>query len=155
MTVKFLSKRRAGGVRPRNQLRLPERKFEHIHVDIHGLGALSKVKGKVASGSIIDRLTGYVRSVPLTGTTWEKIKVGLRDEWFLVFGLPSLIHMDNKIVTEKARLWLKEIGITPVTSAEYAHWQNGLVERYHRELNEGLMVLKNSVDPLEGRSWVN
>ena len=90
--------------------------------------------------SIVDRLTGFVRAIPLSDKSSPTIQNALIREWFTVFGLPKLIHCDNGIFSKETKEWLLSLDITVTHSANYAHHQNGVVERFNQELLKGLKV---------------
>lgn len=106
----------------------PSRPWEYIALD-HFSALYDKITILVIQDYFSRFLiTRFVETIDVKAT------ITLLDEIFRVYGIPS------KIRTDQGRTWIaaefkeycKNLGITTETSAPYAQWQNGLVERAMR-----------------------
>ena len=127
-------------VPPVGQFDLPNRRFEHIHID---LVTLPESNGFRYLLTMVDRFTRWPVAVPLADMTTQSVVDGFAFGWVQHFGVPSTITSDNRtqftsgIFRQLTATW----GIKTVTTAPYHPEANGLVERLHRRLKAALRAL--------------
>ena len=73
-------------------LPIPDRKFDHIHVDI--VGPLPPSQGFQYLFTVVDRTTRWAEAIPLKDTTAESCIQALIG-WISRFGIPSHITSDR------------------------------------------------------------
>jgi len=141
---------------PRSQIARGQQKLETLHMDIFGDKALKKYQGYCMILSVMDAYTNFVQFFPLRNSSWQHIQCTLIQLWIRYFGYPTLLHMDQGLLSNEGEGWLNSKGIAFTQSGAYAHAQNGKVERVHRFLLEQLIIFKLMKDrDLEGGSWVD
>ena len=108
---------------------IPDRKFDHSHVDIVGL--LPPSQGFQYLFTVVDRTTRWAEVIPLKDTTAESCIQALIG-WISRFGIPSHITSDRGSQFT-SRLWLgitKSLGYTLYHTTTYHPQANGMVERF-------------------------
>ena len=127
-------------VPPVGQFELPNRRFEHVHLD---LVTLPESNGFRYLLTMVDRFTRWPVAVPLVDMTTQSVVDGFAFGWVQHFGVPSTITSDNGrqftsgIFQQLTQTW----GIKTITTSPYHPESNGLVERLHRRLKEALRAL--------------
>ena len=127
-------------VPPVGQYELPNRRFEHINIDIVTFPESNGFKYLL---TMVDRFTRWPAAVPLVDMTTQSVIDGFAFGWVQHFGVPSTITSDNGtqftsgIFRQLTQTW----GIKTITTAPYHPEANGLVERLHRRLKEALKAL--------------
>ena len=81
---------------------------------------------------IIDQATNYHVAVPAPSRTTENAIRCLSEAWLMWAGAPNMIVTDSatEFLSEAFLNFLQRHDIKPVTTAPYAHWQNGRCERH-------------------------
>ena len=126
---------------------VPNRRFEHINVD---LVTLPLSNGFRYLFTAVDRFTRWPIAVPLTDITTESVLDAFAHGWVQQFGIPSTITSDrgsqfsSSLFQQLAKTW----GIQHTMTTPYHPEANGLVERFHRRLKEALIAL-GSESPAE------
>ena len=118
-------------------IHIPDRKFDHIHVDI--VGPLPPSQGFQYLFTVVDRTTRWAEAFSLKDTTAESCIQTLMG-WISRFGIPSHITSDrgSKFTS---RLWLgiaKSLGYTLHHTTTYHPQTNGMIEKFHTNLKEAL-----------------
>ena len=116
----------------------PDKRFDHIHVDI--VGPLSPSHGQTYLLTCIDRFTRWPEAFPLSDVTAPSVARALISGWISRFGVPSTITTDRGGQFE-SDLWaqlMTILGTTRIRTTSYHPQANGLVERFHRQLKGAL-----------------
>ena len=123
---------------PLSTFKVPERRFDHIHVDL--VGPLPQSQGFRYVFTIIDRFTRWPEAIPLSDTSAESCAGILVNHWITRFGLPSEISSDRG-AQFTSKLWLtvaRLLGVQHKLTTAYHPQANGLVERFHRHMKAAL-----------------
>ena len=132
---------------------IPDRKFDHIHVDI--VGPLPPSQEFSHLFTVVDRTTRWTEAIPLKNTTVESFIQTLIG-WISRFGIPS--HKTSDRGSQfTSRLWLgiaKSLGYTLHHTTAYHPQENGMVERFHRNLKEALKARLFDNDWVLALPWV-
>lgn len=112
----------------------PERPWQRIFIDFMGPYPRSKL-GNTFLLVVLDHLTKFVLLKPLTSATSIKTIHFLKNDVFLVFGVPEFIISDNgpQFKSNVFQDFLKEFKVTHVTTAYYAPQANAS-ERVNRSV---------------------
>ncbi len=134
---------------------VPQRRFEHLHVDLVGL--LPAPSGYSYLFTVIDRTTRWPEAIPLSGISaaecatalfsgrWPEAiplsgisaaecATALFSGWIQRFGVPAYITSDRGAQFTSS-LWAslcELLSISHITTTAYHPQSNGLVERFHR-----------------------
>lgn len=128
---------------------VPQRRFDHINIDL--VGPLPPSKGYTYLLTIVDRFTRWPEAIPMTHTDSESCAWALISNWIARFGLPSGItsyhgpQFTSVVWAEVIRL----LGISHHLTTAYHPQVNGLVERFHRHLKSVLRAR------LAGPNWAD
>nr|CAH8868540.1 unnamed protein product [Trichobilharzia regenti] len=120
--------------------KLPERRFQHIHIDI--VGPLPTSRGYTHILTAIDRFTRWAIACPLNDISAENVALVFLDRWVSNYGVPTTITSDrgpqfqSTLFRELTRL----LGVKHISTTAYHPAANGLVERFHRQLKSSLMA---------------
>ena len=127
-------------VPPIGDFKVPNKRFEHINMDIVTLPLSNGFKYLL---TMVDRFTRWPVAVPLVDMTVQSVVDAFAYGWVQQFGVPSTLTTDrgtqftSTIFTQLAKIW----GINLITTTSYHPEANGLVERLHRRLKEALIAL--------------
>ena len=127
----------------------PDARFDSIHVDI--VGPLPPSRGFTHLFSCVDRYTRWPEAIPMTEATAESCARALLSGWVARFGVPTTLTSDQGRQFE-SNLWkafTNLLGATRTRTTAYHPQANGLVERFHRHLKEGLKAR------LTGSNWAD
>lgn len=115
-----------------------DERFSQIHMDI--VGPLPFSEGKKYLLTIIDRYTRWPEAVPITDTTAETVIRVFFENWIARFGSPSTVTTDrgSQFESHKFNEFLRNMGCTRIRTTAYHPQSNGLIERFHRRLKEGI-----------------
>ena len=128
---------------------VPQRRFDHIHVDL--VGPLPSSQGSSYLFTIVDRFTRWPEAVPLADVTAMTCARALISNWIARFGVPSTISSDRGAQFTSS-LWAALstlLGITHNRTTAFHPQSNGIVERFHRTLKSALRA------KLTGPNWVD
>lgn len=130
-------------------IRVPDARFEHIHIDII---YLPEVNGFKYCLTVIDRFSRFPMAFPMKDMLASTIADLLFKGWFCLFGVPRFISTDRGSQFEsKIFDYLATImGVQRIRTTAYHPAANGFVERWHRSLKAALMSnnLINWIDAL-------
>ena len=122
----------------------PDKRFDHIHVDI--VGPLSPSHGQTYLLTCIDRFTRWPEAFPLSDVTAPSVARALISGWISRFGVPSTITTDRGGQFE-SDLWaqlMTMLGTTRIRTTSYYPQANG----------RWSVFTGNSREPL-GPSWAH
>lgn len=123
---------------PLAKFKVPQRRFDHIHVDL--VGPLPPPNGFTHLLTVIDRFSRWPEAIPLNDTTSSSCGQALVSNWIGRFGIPLDISSDrgpqftSHIWTAISRL----LGTHLHHTTAYHLQSNSLVERFHRHLKSAL-----------------
>lgn len=139
---------------PLGSFELPDRRFDHIHVDI--VGPLPVSKGNSYLFTIIDRFTRWPEAIPMFDMSTASCAQALIQGWLSRFGVPSIITSDRG-TQFTSELWdnvTRHLGISLHRTTAYHPQANGLVERFHRHLKTALTAKLSKTTWVEELPWV-
>uniref|UniRef100_A0AAV2J054 Gypsy retrotransposon integrase-like protein 1 n=1 Tax=Knipowitschia caucasica TaxID=637954 RepID=A0AAV2J054_KNICA len=134
---------------PLGPFSIPERRFEHVHVDL--VGPLPPSRGFTHLLTMVDRATRWPEVVPLSSATPADVARAFIYSWVSRFGVPLDLKSDMgpQFTSE---LWTSVAGSLGVKLHQptACHRQtNGLCERFHRTMKGALRA------SLVDNSWVD
>ena len=133
---------------PIGEFAVPNRRFEHINVD---LVTLPPSNGYRHLLTVVDRFTRWPVAVPLKDISAETVSEAFAYGWVASFGVPASITTDRGSQFSSA-IWTQLLSSWDITShftTAYHPEANGLVERMHRRLKESLQALGTNA----GENW--
>ena len=113
----------------------PTERFDHVHVDL--VGPLPYSDGFKYLLTCVDRFTRWPEAIPIEGFRAETVVDVFFGGLVARFGTPATITTDREAQLE-SRLWdtlCNQFGITRNRTKSYHPQSNGMVERFHRQLN--------------------
>ena len=134
---------------PLGTFNLPDRRFDHVHVDI--VGPLPLPRGKSYLFTMIDRFTRWPEVFPMSDMTTDSCVQAFLQGWISRFGMPLHVTSDRG-VQFTSQLWTalsQRLGIHLHHTTAYHPQSNGLVERLHRHLKASLIAR------LKGSTWMD
>lgn len=134
---------------PLDKLKVPEKRFSHIHVDL--VGPLPPSDGFTHLFTIIDRTTRWPEIIPLRSTTAKDCARALIQGWISRYGTPQDISSDRGPQFTSS-LWseiAESLGVKLHRTTAYHPQSNGLVERFHRSLKTSLKAR------LQAHNWID
>uniref|UniRef100_A0A5S6QNU6 Integrase catalytic domain-containing protein n=1 Tax=Trichuris muris TaxID=70415 RepID=A0A5S6QNU6_TRIMR len=129
---------------------IPDRRFDHVHLDI--VGPLPPSRGNSYLLTMVDRFTRWPEAVPIPNASAPVIARAFVSTWVARFGLPAAVTTDQGRQFQSS-LWRElasTFGIKLARTTAYHPQANGLVERLHRQLKCALTAHAQS-----SRSWVD
>jgi cleavage and polyadenylation specificity factor subunit 1 len=133
---------------------VPQRRFEHLHVDL--VGPLPTSSGYSYLFTVIDRTTRWPEAIPLSGISAAECASALFSGWIQRFGVPAYITSDRGAQFTSS-LWAslcELLSISHITTTAYHPQSNGLVERSHRRLKDSLRAMLAGPEWIEHLPWV-
>ena len=120
------------------EIPVPARRFDHLHVDL--VGPLQHSAGSSYLFTIIDRRTRWPEAVPLKEMSADGCISALKSHWFARFGVPATITTDQgaQFTSSAWTSTMKALGIQHICTTPYHPQSNGMVERFHRRLKDAL-----------------
>ena len=134
---------------PLQAFKTPERRFQHIHVDL--VGPLPVSCGNNYLLTCIDRYTRWPVAVPLADITASSVGAAFSLHWVAHYGVPATVTTDRgpQFTSELWRQLATTIGFAISPTTAYHPQANGMVERLHRTLKASLKARCESA----GTSW--
>jgi len=139
---------------PVQDIPVPERRFEHVHIDI--VGPLPSSQGFTHLLTVIDRRTRWPEAIPITHTSAVSCARAFVFHWIARFGLPLTITSDRG-AQFTSQLWAavaQLLGMQLHRTTAYHPQSNGLVERFHRSLKASLRARLTSTSWIDELPWV-
>ena len=139
---------------PLQNFPLPDRRFDHVHVDI--VGPLPQSRGCTHLFTIVDRFTRWPEAIPISDTTTTSCARAFIANWIARFGVPADISSDRGAQFTSG-LWTamaELLGTKLHHTCAYHPQSNGLVERFHRHMKTSLKARLNGPDWLDELPWV-
>ena len=127
-------------VPPIGEFRVPNRRFQHLNVDIV---TLPDSNGYSHLLTAVDRFSRWPVAIPIPDMTAESVIDAFAHGWIQNYGIPVTITTDrgaqfsSSHFTQLTKIW----GIKCQMTTAYHPEANGLVERLHRRLKEGLIAM--------------
>jgi transposase InsO family protein len=124
---------------PPQHIPVPSRRFSHIHVDL--VGPLPASKGFTHLFTIIDRTSRWPEAITIAATTTVDCANALFQGWVSRFGVPAVITSDCGAQFTSS-LWAALCSLLNIQHNQTAYHpqSNGMVERFHRRLKDGLLA---------------
>ena len=125
---------------PIGEFAVPNKRFEHINLDIV---TLPESNGHKYLLTAVDRFSRWPMAIPMSDMTVESVVDAFSHGWVSNYGVPTTITTDrgaqfsSAVFTQLTKLWGIRINMT----TPYHPEANGLVERFHRRLKESLIAL--------------
>ena len=138
---------------PLQELEMPTRRFDHIHVDL--VGPLPPSEGCRYLLTVIDRYTRWPSAYPLQDMDTASCAYAL-SLWISEFGVPSHITTDRG-AQFTGELWQnlsQLLGIRLHHTTAYHPQANGIVERFHRTLKASMMARFTDGKWLRQLPWI-
>jgi transposase InsO family protein len=134
---------------------VPTQRFAHIHIDIVGPFDTSQ-QGYRSLITIIDHTSRWLEAVPVIAADTDTCVETLIGQWVARFGVPATITSDQGSQFTSV-LWANmctKLGVNHINTTAYHPQSNGMVERVHRQLKEGLKARGATTDWPEHLPWV-
>ena len=133
---------------------VPERRFDHLNVDL--VGPLPPSRGYTHLLTIVDRATRWPEAIPLSSTTAAEVARAFIGCWVARFGTPGDISSDrgSQFTSE---LWTEvagHLGMKIHRTTAYNPQSNGLCERFHRDMKAALRASLTGCDWVDRLPWV-
>ena len=123
---------------------VPHRRFAHVHIDL--VGPLPLSGGHTHILTIMDRSTRWPEAVPISDTSARAVAEAFLQTWVARFGVPSTLTLDRGPQFTSA-LWAelcRLLGVDHVQTTAFHPQSNGLLERFHRQIKDGLCARATS-----------
>ncbi|BHF74535.1 hypothetical protein SprV_0501762100 [Sparganum proliferum] len=121
----------------------PDARFAHVHIDL--VGPFSTSRGCIYLLTAIDRFTRRPISTPIPNITADSVAHAFLEHWISHYGGPSIITTDRGQQFE-SRLFnnlTDLLGCSRTRTTAYHPSPNGLVERFHWQINASLRTHDN------------
>ncbi|HBK82804.1 MAG TPA: hypothetical protein DDZ41_04280, partial [Flavobacterium sp.] len=131
---------------PFGEFKIPDGRFEHIHMDL--VGPLPPSDNCQYILTIIDRYTRWPEAYPLPDMKTTTVVQAFVDHYVSRFGIPLRITTDqgsqfeSNLFSELNRIF----GSQRIRTTSYHPQSNGLVERFHRHLKAALYARQNTTN---------
>jgi transposase InsO family protein len=133
---------------------VPANRFSHVNIDI--VGPLPSSSGYTHLLTVMDRCSRWPEALPLSSTTSAACAFAFIAGWISRFGVPSSITSDRGPQFTSS-LWsavCTQLGVSHTLTPAYHPQANGVVERFHRRLKDGLRAREAGSDWYLHLPWV-
>ena len=139
---------------PLQKISIPQRRFDHIHVDL--VGPLPPSNGSTYLLTVVDGFSRWPEAIPLSNITSASCAQALISHWIARFGIP--VDMSSDRGTQfTSQLWAsiaQLLGTQLHHTTAYHPQANGLVERFHRYLKSALRARLTGPNWTQELPWV-
>ena len=131
---------------PHGTFKLPDARFDHVHLDI--VGPLPPSEGNSYILTAVDRFTRWPEAFPMPNITADTVAKTFIRGWVSRFGVPSTVTTDQgrQFESDLFKQLSILLGTTRVRTSPYNPAANGLVERLHRQIKTALTAHGNSIN---------
>ena len=139
---------------PLHEFAVPERRFEHVNVDL--VGPLPYSQGFTHLLTVVDRATRWPEAIPLRATTTADVARAFIGSWVSRFGTPVDMTSDRgpQFTSDLWDAVATGLGVRLHRTTAYHPQANGLVERFHRSLKSALRATLTDGDWCDKLPWV-
>lgn len=139
---------------PLEQYESPQKRFDHLNVDI--VGPLPPSRGYTYLFTIVDRFTRWPEAIPIPDTSTATCARALIGHWVTRFGVPADMSSDrgSQFISELWANIAELLGIKLHHTTSYHPQANGLVERFHRQLKASLKARLTGPNWADELPWV-
>lgn len=139
---------------PLQTFEIPNKRFDHINVDL--VGPLPLSQGHTYLLTIVDRFTRWPEAIPLRDITTITCARALIAHWITRFGVPSVMSSDRgpQFTSDLWASVAELFGTKHHRTTAYHPQANGLVERFHRHMKSALKARLTSPDWMDELPWV-
>jgi len=140
---------------PVQQIEIPDRRYSHVHVDLVGPFPAA-ADGSTHLLTVVDRTTRWPEVQAIRGTTAQVVADAFVQLWVARFGVPAKVTTDRgaQFLSGVWACLCKSLGMKHVKTTAYHPQANGMVERLHRQIKEGLRAREAGTAWLEHLPWV-
>ena len=139
---------------PLEPFRVPERRFDHVHVDL--VGPFPPSQGFTHVLTMVDRTTRWPEAVPLASTTTAEVVRALISGWVTRFGTPLDLTSDrgSQFTSELWSTVAERLGVKLHRTTSYNPKGNGMCERFHRAMKASLRATLTDSNWIDRLPWV-
>ena len=113
-----------------------------MHFDLYGFGALPDAHGLNGISTLVERVTGFCRFIPMRNRSAREI-IRVLTAWCDAYGVPDVFQSDNErsLESEEVREFFRVKGVEVFNTGAYYKEGNGQAERDNRSLGQVLKTL--------------
>ena len=133
---------------------VPERRFDHVNVDL--VGPLPPSRGFTHLLTMVDRTTRWPEVIPLSSTTSAEVARAFIGSSVAHFGMPADLTSDRgpQFTSELWTAVAESLGVKLHRTVAYNPQGNGLCERFHRSMKAALRASLTDSNWVDRLPWV-